>query len=196
MALLPREIFRHGIEAMGLNLWLARLWGFAEATLFFIVPDVLLTWIAVRHGTAHAVKASFAAAVGAMLGGVAMYMWGVHDPALARAVVAAVPAIPASMISGVSSEVQNGAAMAIIAGGFTGVPYKIYAVESGAAGIGMVWFMLATLVARLARFLGSIFLAAGLTRLMAQRFAPETINRTLIIGWIGFYAGYFALMAG
>ena len=93
---------------MGLNLWLAGLWGFAEATLFFIVPDVLLTWIAVRHGTAQAVKASFAAAVGAMLGGVAMYTWGAHDPALARTVVSAVPAIPASMISGVGAEVQNG----------------------------------------------------------------------------------------
>ena len=93
---------------MGLRLWLAGLWGFAEATLFFIVPDVLLTWIAVRHGTRQAVMASFAAVAGAMLGGVVMYTWAVHDPALARTVVSAVPAIPASMISGVSADVQNG----------------------------------------------------------------------------------------
>lgn len=179
-----------------MNLWLAGLWGFAEATLFFIVPDVLLTWIAVRHGTRQAVMASFAAVAGAMLGGVAMYMWAVHNPALARAVVNAIPAISASMASGISVDVQNGGATAIFAGGFTGVPYKIYAVESGAAGIGMAWFVLATFVARLARFLGSVFLVAGLARLMAQRFAPATITRTLIIGWIGFYAGYFALMAG
>ena len=181
---------------MGLRLWLAGLWGFAEATLFFIVPDVLLTWIVVRHGTREAVMASLATVAGAVLGGVAMYLWAVHDPTLARAVVSAVPAISASMVSDVGADVQNGAETAIFAGGFTGVPYKIYAVESGAVGIGMAWFLLATLVARLARFLGSVFLAAGLAWLMAQRFAPATINRTLIIGWIGFYAGYFALMAG
>jgi hypothetical protein len=181
---------------VGLRLWLAGLWGFAEATLFFIVPDVLLTWIAVRHGTRQAVMASLAAVAGAMLGGVVLYMWAAYDPALARTVVNAVPAISASMASGVGADVQNGGATAIFAGGFTGVPYKIYALESGAAGIGMAWFVLATLVARFARFLGSVFLVAGLAWLMAQRFAPATINRTLIIGWVGFYAGYFALMAG
>lgn len=181
---------------MGLRLWLAGLWGFAEATLFFLVPDVLLTWIAVRHGTRQAVTASFAAVAGAVLGGVLMYMWGVQDPALARTVVGAVPAISATMTSEVSADLQKGGATAIFAGGFTGVPYKIYAVESGAAGIGMAWFLLATLVARLTRFLGSILLVTGLAWLMAQRFAPATINRMLIIGWIGFYAGYFAMMAG
>lgn len=181
---------------MGLRLWLAGLWGFAEATLFFIVPDVLLTWIAVRHGIRKAVMASFAAGAGALLGGVVMYMWAVHDPARARTAVNAVPAISASMGPEVSADVQNAGAGAIFAGGFTGVPYKIYAVESGAARIGMTWFVMASLAARFIRFLASSFLVAGLARLMARRFAPATINWTLIIGWIGFYAGYFALMAG
>ena len=178
-----------------MRLWLAGLWGFAEATLLFIVPDVLLTWIAVRHGTRQAVMASFVAVAGAVLGGVVMYMWAVHDPALARAVTSAVPAISNSMVSEVGADVQNRGATAIFAAGFTGVPYKIYAVECGAAGIGMAGFVLATSVARLARFLGSVFLAAGLARLMARRFAPATVSRTLVICWIGFYAGYFALMA-
>jgi membrane protein YqaA with SNARE-associated domain len=180
---------------VGLRLWLAGLWGFAEATLFFIVPDVLLTWIAVRHGPRQAVMASFAAVAGAVLGGVVIYMWGANDPALARTVIGAIPAISAGMVSGVGADLQNGGATAIFTAGFTGVPYKIYAVEAGAAGVGMVWFVLATLVARLARFLGSSFLAAGLAWLLARRFAPAIINKTLIIGWIGFYAGYFALIA-
>jgi membrane protein YqaA with SNARE-associated domain len=181
---------------VGVRLWLAPgLWGFAEATVFFIVPDVLLTWIAVRYGIRQAVMASFAAGAGAVLGGVVMYMWAVHDPALAREVTRAVPAISASMVAEVGAEVRNSGVKAIFAGGFTGVPYKIYAVESGAAGIGMAGFVLVTLMARLARFLGSVFLAAGLAWLLARRLAPETVNRTLIVCWIGFYAGYFALLA-
>jgi hypothetical protein len=181
---------------VGLRLWLAGLWGFAEATLFFIVPDVLLTWIAARYGAGQAARASFAAGAGAILGGVSMYMWAARDPELARTVIGAIPAISASMASKVSIDVQNAGAWAIFAGGFTGVPYKIYAVESGAVGIGLAGFVLATLAARLIRFLASSLLVAGLARLMARRFAPATINWTLIIGWIGFYVGYFALMAG
>ncbi len=181
---------------MGLRLWLAGLWGFAEATLFFIVPDVLLTWIAARYGAGQAARASFAAAAGAILGGVGMYMWAAHDAELARTVIGAIPAIPASMVSETGADVRSAGARAIFAGGFTGVPYKIYAVESGAARIGMAWFVLATLAARLIRFLASSFLVAGLARLMARRFAPATINWALIAGWTGFYAGYFALMAG
>jgi hypothetical protein len=181
---------------VGLRLWLAGLWGFAEATLFFIVPDVFLTWIATRYGAGQAARASFAAVAGAVLGGVGMYMWAAHDPELARTVIGVIPAISDSMISETGADVRSAGAWAIFAGGFTGVPYKIYAVESGAARIGMAWFVLATLAARFIRFLASSFLVAGLARLMARRFAPATINLTLIVGWIGFYVGYFALMAG
>lgn len=43
-------------------------WGFAEATLFFVVPDVLLSAIALRDQLT-AVRASFAAVLAAMIGG-------------------------------------------------------------------------------------------------------------------------------
>ena len=42
---------------MGLSV-AALLWGFAEATLFFIVPDVLLSAIAVRRGRGAALRAA------------------------------------------------------------------------------------------------------------------------------------------
>jgi len=32
-------------------MYVAGLWGFAEATLFFLVPDIWLTAIAVRRGS-------------------------------------------------------------------------------------------------------------------------------------------------
>jgi len=44
----------------------AALWGFAEATLFFIVRDVLLTGIAVRRGCRTALRATAWAIVGAV----------------------------------------------------------------------------------------------------------------------------------
>jgi membrane protein YqaA with SNARE-associated domain len=50
----------------------AALWGFAEATLFFIVPDVLLSIIAVRRGRRPAWIAMAWTIAGAIAGGALM----------------------------------------------------------------------------------------------------------------------------
>ena len=47
---------------------LAALWGFAESTLFFIVPDVLLTWLALSLPR-RALRACYWALGGALAGG-------------------------------------------------------------------------------------------------------------------------------
>ena len=54
-------------------------WGFAEATLFFIVPDVPLTGVGCRSLRAG-LKAMSAALVGALLGGMLMYNAGAAAP--------------------------------------------------------------------------------------------------------------------
>src|SRR5437868_1692315 len=63
--------------------WAALAWGYAEATLFFLVPDVLLSWVALRDPRAAGV-ACFWALAGALLGGATMYAWGAADPGTAR----------------------------------------------------------------------------------------------------------------
>lgn len=46
----------------------AFIWGVAEATLFFFVPDVLLSYIGLKRGVRAATRASVSAAIGATLG--------------------------------------------------------------------------------------------------------------------------------
>ena len=75
---------------------IAGIWGFAEATLFFIVPDVWLTLIAVRRGLVPALAACGWALAGALAGGLAMYAWGVFDSAAARDVRQ--PSVPALLV--------------------------------------------------------------------------------------------------
>jgi membrane protein YqaA with SNARE-associated domain len=58
---------------------LALFWGFAEATLFFIVPDVLLSAIAVWRGRRSALHGTAWTIAGAVLGGLLMYGWSVCD---------------------------------------------------------------------------------------------------------------------
>src|SRR5436190_22833846 len=73
-------------------LTLALAWGLAEATFFFIVPDVLLTLIACRT-IKPALKATVAALIGALAGGTIMYTFGYHKSVGARAFLDQVPAI-------------------------------------------------------------------------------------------------------
>lgn len=44
------------------------VWGYAEATRFFIVPDVLIGWVAL-HGMRHGIWSAFAATAGAASAG-------------------------------------------------------------------------------------------------------------------------------
>ncbi len=51
------------------NGWIAGAWGMAEAVLWFVVPDVFLTWVAMRRGVRPALRLSLVAVAGAIGGG-------------------------------------------------------------------------------------------------------------------------------
>jgi len=177
---------------MGVNL-IAALWGFAEATLFFIVPDVWLT-LAGRNNLRRGIIACFYSLAGALIGGVAMYLWAQHDPATALHIVEKIPAISTHMALGVREALSDKGVLAVMLGPLSGTPYKLYAVQAAPAGIGLGLFLLISLPARLIRFLLvtiiSHYAVAGLSGL------PPFHNRgrVLLIAWTVFYLGYFFVM--
>lgn len=79
---------------MGL-IWVAgaALWGVAEASLFFIVPDVLITFAVMRFGLRQGLLLSVVAAVFASITGCFMWLWASRDAETARHVMLLVPAI-------------------------------------------------------------------------------------------------------
>lgn len=167
-------------------------WGLAEATFFFIVPDVLLTLIACR-GFRPALKASVAALIGALLGGAFMYAFGNRDPNFARIFLDHVPAIEPSLIRRVADQINESGLLAVMLGPLKGIPYKIYSVEWGARRGSFVAFVLISIPARYVRF----FLAALVARLIARVIQPLTHRRAaielaiLVLVWIAFYSFYF-----
>jgi membrane protein YqaA with SNARE-associated domain len=171
---------------------LAFAWGLAEATFFFIVPDVLLTLIACR-ALKPALKATTVALGGALLGGALIYAIGQRDPVTARAFLDQVPAISPALIARVASQVGENGLWAVLMGPMKGIPYKIYAVEWGAREGSFIEFMLISIPARYIRF----FLAAVFARGIASVIEPLTHHRAaievLILAslWIGFYVFYF-----
>jgi membrane protein YqaA with SNARE-associated domain len=173
----------------------AFLWGLAEATLFFIVPDVVLSYIGLTRGARAAAVASLYAAAGASLGGALMYLWSARDFAAAAGAVRAVPAISDAMAADARAAMaEHGWFLASLAGPLSSTPYKLYAILAPHAGAPLVLFTLASIAARLPRFL---LVGAGVAWIGARlrpRIGPRGVLWLLAAAWLAFYALFFAVM--
>ena len=172
---------------------LAFAWGLAEATFFFIVPDVLLTVIACR-ALKPALKATIASLIGALAGGTMMYVFGARDAEAARTFLDHVPAINPALITRVAGQISEGGLLAVLIGPLKGIPYKIYAVEWGARGGSFLAFLLISIPARYIRFVLATLAARGIAGVIE----PLTGHRAgieisiLMIIWVAFYGYYFS----
>lgn len=169
-------------------------WGLAEGTLFFIVPDVVLSYIALRFGLRRALTACFFAALGAASGGVIMYLWSAHDAAAAHAAVAAVPAISEDMIALARSDMlRTDWFSATLLGPLTRTPYKVYAILAPQLQAPLSWFAVASIFARLPRFLVVSAGIALVRHYLGPRIGEKRLTWALLGGWLLFYAAFFAL---
>lgn len=174
---------------MGLKL-LAAIWGFAEATLFFIVPDVLLSAIALKD-LRRALFACLWALLGALLGGLLMYLWGEADHQAVAGVVEKVPAISRELLDEVSRSLSEQGLLAVLLGPLFGIPYKTFAINASAAGISLLAFMLVSIPARLIRFVLVTLLVHSIARLLSRFWSASRIHALFGIAWVTFYAAYF-----
>ena len=140
-----------------------------------------------------ALRACAAATAGALAGGLLMYLWGARDPAGVSSVLLSVPAIGPGMLEKVRGSLASNGALALFVGPVTGTPYKIYAAESGAAGLSLAVFLAVSVPARGLRFL-LLTLAAGAASRGPFARLPLSRRRALVGGlWAVFYAVYFAV---
>jgi membrane protein YqaA with SNARE-associated domain len=170
-------------------------WGFAEATLFFIVPDVLLSWLALRSLKDALVSCLYALA-GALLGGGMMWFVGQGDADAWRALVASLPAIDDDMITSVRAQLENAGLLSIFWGPLSGTPYKIYALEAGSLNFGLAVFLLVSIPARLVRFAVIVVFVSQLGRFLDSRLTIGQRQALLLACWSGFYCWYFYMMPG
>lgn len=174
---------------------LAAAWGFAEATLFFVVPDVLLTWLA-GFRPRLAWRAALGCLLGALVGGTVMYVLAQGSPGAVRAWVAAVPAISEGFMAATGSALREDFGPAMLRAGFTGVPYKVLAVESGAAGQSFAAFLAFSVPARLSRWVLLMLLAHGVATFVRARVrrADRVLWTLWAVGWSLVYAVYLTVM--
>lgn len=167
------------------------LWGFAEATLFFILPDVLLSYLAMNKKQSI-VKYSVMALLGALIGGTVMYWLGVYYQSTAWQIVESVPAIDVELMDKVGAWMMQDGLAAIFLGPSQGLPYKAFAVQAYGSGIGFWWFMLISVPARLVRFLVIAYLARLISIMLFRGLTRKTKIMIWLLSWFTIYSFYFA----
>lgn len=176
----------------------AGAWGFAEATFFFVVPDVWTTWVAVRRPE-RALATCVSALAGALAGGVVTYLWGQRvDAAASKNALVKVPAITAGMVDQVEADLNASGHLAMMSGPVRGVPYKLYARASGLQRRSLAGFLAWSVPARMIRFValtqGSVWLTQFVRRYIPQ--IPERlITLGFVVSWTGFYAWFVPTMS-
>lgn len=171
--------------------WTAFGWGVAEAVLFFIVPDVLLTYIATRYGLRRGIQATWWALGGAVIGGLIAFGWGATYPAAVNTGMEALPAVDIAMVETVAEQVATEGPAALVTAPLHGRPYKLYAAASGQLDQSALQLALWTIPGRLWRFLGLVTLFGAL-HAGSQRWRRQIPARAVVAFWAIFWATVYA----
>ena len=167
----------------------AGLWGYAEATRFWLIPDILLVWVALNRPRS-VLPSVIATTVGATIGGVRMHRHAREE----RARLTQIPGINDAMLDDAHERFASQGWPAVVRAPLDGIPYKVYATESALAGKGLADLIAWTPFARSWRF----FLSAVVAALIGRVFSRSVQRREgrWFVGTIGFwivvYARYFA----
>ena len=167
-------------------------WGFAEATLFFVVPDVWIGLLALFNWRAG-LRAVVWAVIGALIGGALTYGVGAGlDREDSARLLDAVPAISPGMIERVEEEMRQRGPASMLLGPLQGTPYKIYARTAGVQEQPLALVLLWTIPARAVRFV-AVAAVAALYGSLIRRLTPRTgwLLAPYLLAWVLFYAGYF-----
>ncbi len=164
------------------------LWGFAEATLFFIVPDVYMGFVALFNWR-KGLSAAVAALLGAMLGGSVMYILAMKNPVAINSLLTHVPLIDVDLVKDVANQTHTSGLLAVLKGPFRGTPYKIYAAQAGEQSLPLLSFVLMTIPARLQSFIPLVLVLGGIGKWFKSfcRKYTEFVISAYILMWVLIY---------
>lgn len=169
----------------------AFIWAFAEAVWFFIMVDVLISLAVMRFGVLRAMVPTLAALIGALLGGIVLYEWAQVNPDTVRTFILTVPGITGELLRSASVDMADEPLGALLFGGFTGVPFKIFAATAYEAGIAPLQaFLQPAAVARLSRFIAVVAVSGVLRFLLYTRLRRVGLMRLTLFIWVVFYAWF------
>lgn len=171
------------------------LWGLAEGTFFFIVPDVFLTLL-VPWSLRAALLAWAGSILGSLLAVLLLFRGMGLDAGGLVGLITALPAISPALVGAVSGALAlHGLpwTLGLVAGG---IPLKVYAVAAAGQGVPLATMLPWTLFARVVRIAPVLLLALAAARLAGDvpRRHPRRWCGGVLLAWAAFYAFYFQRM--
>lgn len=178
-----RKYVDHGVAAA---------WGGAEATVFFIVPDLWTSWLAL-HNPRRGIATTVSALAGALAGGALNYTVAQRmQPDDTEKILTSIPGISTQMVADVERQLDEQGWSALVLGPTRGMPYKIYARTLAHGHESFREFMLLSVPARMMRFLAVTAGVAGLGKLSDRMGASKFEKSSVFLaGWGAFYTWYF-----
>jgi hypothetical protein len=192
-ALKPQSLWVNRLEGMP-GVALALLWGLAEGTFFFILPDVAISLLALLNPR-RVWRHILATIAGSVFGGMFLFSWSCTNPRGAHEAVSRVPFVTARMFAQVHASYQMHGLGAVFLGPLSGIPYKIYAVEAPEF-LSKAVFLSATVPARGERFL-LVWAAFGVAGTLLRRFHKWTVSQLVTLHgsfWAVVYACYWGII--
>ncbi len=169
------------------------VWGLAESTVFFIVPDVGVAFIAAMSPR-NWWKPALASIVGTLVGAVILFLaiqlwlWPYASHLLLR-----IPGIHPAGLALASTRVSDHGGGALLVAAFQGVPYKVYATELTLAGVSLPVLLLWTIPSRALRLV-PVAAAAGAGGRILQTSLMRHFGLWVgayVLFWVAFYAWYW-----
>ena len=171
---------------------IAFVWGLLEGLVFFIVPDVFLSFVALFAITG-ALWGLFWATIGSLVSACIIFVMAPVFGGSYISILHSIPGISTTMISKVEIAMQSGGVMSILAGPLSGIPYKIYTVIAVHEQVPFLQYLFWSIPARLERMLPVTLLALLLGyifRKSVKKFSSRWILG-LLICWILIYINYY-----
>lgn len=169
------------------------IWGLAESTVFFVVPDVGVAFIAAMSPRDWW-KPALASIVGTLVGSIflflAIHVWiGGH----ASQLLLSVPGIHPAMVALATARISDHGAGALLPAAFQGIPYKVYATQLTLAGVSLPMLLLWTIPSRALRLV-PVAAAAGAGGSILQGSLRRHFRLWVgayVLFWVAFYAWYW-----
>jgi membrane protein YqaA with SNARE-associated domain len=169
------------------------IWGFLESTIFFIVADVFLSYLVIKNNKRNVLISGIYCAAASTIGGLLIYILAKNHYELVYNLVSHIPLISENTIIKVESNLKEEAIYHIFLGGFSGIPYKIFAMQSSQIDISLPIFILVSFLSRLTRFLFTITIFTVFLKMMRKKLSDKALIYYHAGFWIIFYVNYAAL---
>lgn len=169
------------------------IWGLSEATFFFIIPDVLLSYYALKNDNLKKIfLMNIVCITGAASGGAVIFMMSTVNHANVVDFMLSVPAIHTYMLDHVKAEMSANTFLALVTGPLFGVPYKLFA-SFAPLYTNVFIFILFSIPARLIRFIIVSLLAYLLSHKIFRYLSLKVKTLIWLFVWVVVYTIYFSI---